>query len=217
MAKRGRPRKPGKRYPAGRLIELQDHGTSELQTHRAIALGGEPFTELKTGRLDPGTKIAPEATGSPIDALAAGGRISNEVAASGRWLAKVYGDILPATTVQSQVGKFGAITGRAPDNGERDEFLNSQESKYDFAMRTLYRAHPRAPSVVGLVCITNVWIDAVQLAMSRGLSGVSSWPGRIRVDWEGLVAGLEALTTMNPRALADYRRPVFALRRSILI
>lgn len=53
MPSRGRPRKPGQRYPAGRLIEPRDPGTAELLARRATigGDGSDPRTGYPLGRL----------------------------------------------------------------------------------------------------------------------------------------------------------------------
>jgi hypothetical protein len=51
MAKRGRPRKPGARFPSGDLKPVEDRGTSELQQRRIAAL------ETASAALDPRTSF----------------------------------------------------------------------------------------------------------------------------------------------------------------
>lgn len=99
MPARGRPRKPGQRYPAGRLVAPRDRGTAELLARRS-ALGGDgsdPRTGYPLGRLLLSGRISSAEHNAGLAYAALHNRVWGPVAAGSNLGRVIAGEMARAT------------------------------------------------------------------------------------------------------------------------
>ena len=94
MSKRGRPAKPGERYPSGELKRLPDPGTADLRGHRATLVGNDNVEDPRAGY--------------PLGILNLRGLISDAELAAGLRYAKLHRLVFGSSSPRSPLAKVAA-------------------------------------------------------------------------------------------------------------
>lgn len=137
-SKRNRTTKEGQ----GRM--QRDHGTSEAQAKRALAVGAEPFTDLRTMRVDAQGKDVTLASSALGQLLARGGISGIEYQAASRYAglhSNSYGRANPQTPAYGET-RGGGAEDMGEDYFYADEALRASGGKREVQNVAVYDRYP---------------------------------------------------------------------------